>query len=621
MLQNGIKNNKNTLLSSASSSITSNSSSSSSSTSTSTSPYSADKKSEITTSSIVISNNSLMNSLNQSKQSKRYNSPAADSNWSSNISVRSNISTNSDTTNDQTTPFHSVISLNNTRNSITTNYTDTSMSNSNNTNRFNQRKDCKFTLQANSPLLNSNKMSQSSFNINKKTNKLLTVNPNDIKDKDNNLNSDDEDEDDNNNYKMRTNRRNSERTLINESIKDINKIATTKHKVKIERPTTTRSLPTTERSTVIKNKNQNQNQKASTKTPSKPSSSSQFPTIQKTKLDNSFDYSIDSFTTRFEILGNPSNHLKLPPNNSCNTINNNNNTDQLTTLSPSHIKADDFFLFNEDENETNQSNTSLLKEHKLDIKTVNDSIIKTTTTTPPPPPTDSIKNKINNEKLTPQPQPPPQLQLQLQPQISNNYRANFHRITDYLYTGSMSCIKNERKMCRLGIDNIIDMTNMRPDDLNRRTLGKMPCLCVKPHSRLHMAIQIDDTDFKSLFNTFSEINRFIQRARKSSSSSSSSSTQTTTTTSKAQFNILIIGKDSLGQQVVCACAQYLMLEYAMNLQTALNEILQTQHNTEKFQMDKSYTDYLEQFEIYLGQMLNIQLLNSKCFILKNKRAS
>jgi len=46
-------------------------------------------------------------------------------------------------------------------------------------------------------------------------------------------------------------------------------------------------------------------------------------------------------------------------------------------------------------------------------------------------------------------------------------------------------------------------------------------------------------------------------------------------------------------KVICACAQYLMVEYQMNLNQALAYIFQI-HNSYSFQLDDCYFDYLGQ---------------------------
>lgn len=151
----------------------------------------------------------------------------------------------------------------------------------------------------------------------------------------------------------------------------------------------------------------------------------------------------------------------------------------------------------------------------------------------------------------------------------------------------MCCIKNERKMCKYNIEYLIDMTDMRPEDLNRQTLGKLPCLCKIPHSRTTLSVELTDKSFKNLFIAFSEVNKLIQRSKKTNKS------------------VLIFGKEHLSHQVVCACSQYLMVDYQMDMKTALKTILGKDYRLAD--LEKSFINYLEQLEEYLKHLsVNIQ---------------
>jgi len=163
-------------------------------------------------------------------------------------------------------------------------------------------------------------------------------------------------------------------------------------------------------------------------------------------------------------------------------------------------------------------------------------------------------------------------------------KSNFIQITEYLYIGNIGSIKNERKMCKLGIEYLIDMTNMRPDDLNRKTLGKLPCSCKKQHSRFHLAVEIADTSFKTLFKSFLEVNKIIQSSRNS----------------KIERKVLIFGIGLFEQQVICASIQYLMVEYELTFEEGLEAILrQTSAHSPQVKMNKFFVDYLKRFEVYL----------------------
>ncbi len=143
-------------------------------------------------------------------------------------------------------------------------------------------------------------------------------------------------------------------------------------------------------------------------------------------------------------------------------------------------------------------------------------------------------------------------------------------------------------MCRLGIEYLIDMSNMRPDDLNRQTLGKLPCLCKQQHSRLYLSVQISDTSFKSLFAAFSEVNKFIQRAKRSTDH---------------RNKVLVFGKESLSQPVICACLQYLMVDYQMGLSQALHIIFKNSNQgSVSFRLEACYQTYLEQLQNYLRHL-------------------
>lgn len=79
--------------------------------------------------------------------------------------------------------------------------------------------------------------------------------------------------------------------------------------------------------------------------------------------------------------------------------------------------------------------------------------------------------------------------------ISNNQLV---KISDWVYCGNLNSVKNERALCHLGIEYVIDMSNLRPDDLSRaQTLGRLPCTCKRQqHSRFYLTIELRETSFK-----------------------------------------------------------------------------------------------------------------------------
>ena len=66
-------------------------------------------------------------------------------------------------------------------------------------------------------------------------------------------------------------------------------------------------------------------------------------------------------------------------------------------------------------------------------------------------------------------------------------------LTDDIFLGSMRALQNERQLCRLSIDYLIDATNMRPDELARKAnIGaRLPCQCIHPHSRCTLTLEFD----------------------------------------------------------------------------------------------------------------------------------
>ncbi len=189
----------------------------------------------------------------------------------------------------------------------------------------------------------------------------------------------------------------------------------------------------------------------------------------------------------------------------------------------------------------------------------------------------------------------------------NNYdfdkNQNFISITENLYIGNVSVIKNERRMCRLNIEYLIDMTNMRPDDLNRQTLGKLPCLCKLQHSRLYLTVELVDSNYKTLFNSYAEINKYIEKARKTNK------------------KVLIFAKDIFQQHLITALAQYLMLDYEMNLDNALNTISKRINDSSVY-VGKSFLDYLKNFESYLQHLsINLYGTNDKNVVCEKSLSS
>ncbi|CAF5038395.1 unnamed protein product, partial [Rotaria sp. Silwood1] len=87
-------------------------------------------------------------------------------------------------------------------------------------------------------------------------------------------------------------------------------------------------------------------------------------------------------------------------------------------------------------------------------------------------------------------------------------------LTHDILLGSIRALQNERQLCKLSIDYLIDATNMRPDELARKANvgARLQCHCGHTHSRCTLTLEFD------------------QLFLPTTSSSSSLTTITTTTT-------------------------------------------------------------------------------------------
>ena len=301
---------------------------------------------------------------------------------------------------------------------------------------------------------------------------------------------------------------------------------------------------------------------------------------QNSKIDTLRGFTtVTLFTTKFECIGQnkagSDTSIKNIPDaiqirsKSVTNLSERNNSN---ILSQNQIKTivNNKILNDMRKNEINRDKNSYEKNKKSLEKNKNSSIGCQNNEYPNSPGSSYNNNKNNNKNNN-----------------DSDKSQNFISITENLYVGNIGVIKNERRMCRLNIEYLIDMTNMRPDDLNRQTLGKLPCLCKLQHSRLYLTVELVDTNYKTLFNSYAEINKYIEKAKKSNK------------------RVLIFGKDIFQQHLITALAQYLMLDYEMNLDNALNTISK-RIDESTVHIGKSFLDYLKNFESYL-QHLSINL--------------
>src|SRR5271156_1432343 len=66
-------------------------------------------------------------------------------------------------------------------------------------------------------------------------------------------------------------------------------------------------------------------------------------------------------------------------------------------------------------------------------------------------------------------------------------------LTDDVLLGSIRALQNERQLCKLSVDYLIDASNMRPDELARKANvgARLPCQCGHTHSRCTLTLEFD----------------------------------------------------------------------------------------------------------------------------------
>ncbi|CAF0749551.1 unnamed protein product [Adineta ricciae] len=184
-------------------------------------------------------------------------------------------------------------------------------------------------------------------------------------------------------------------------------------------------------------------------------------------------------------------------------------------------------------------------------------------------------------------------------------------LTDDVLLGSIRALQNERQLCKLSIDYIIDASNMRPDELARKANvgARLPCQCGHTHSRCTLTLEFDQPCVASsssvtsadskilsggkirelsrahLGQLFDAVNRFILKSQ------------------QEDKRVLIYGFELTPNSPLAVIAiQYLML---INDQITLTEAIHTVHRLfpvipkqhQQFPtMDKRFQDYLKQLE-------------------------
>lgn len=185
-------------------------------------------------------------------------------------------------------------------------------------------------------------------------------------------------------------------------------------------------------------------------------------------------------------------------------------------------------------------------------------------------------------------------------------------LTDVVLLGSIRALQNERQLCKLSVDYLIDATNMRPDELARKAnVGtRLPCHCGHRHSRCTLTLEFNQpytsvnaaTTLPSMEHAsnssktrelnriqlgqlFSAVNRFIAKAQ------------------QEDKRVLIYGFELTTNSPLAVIAiQYLMLtDEQLSLAEATNRIqrlfpiIPLQHQQYPI-MEARFQDYLKQLE-------------------------
>lgn len=90
------------------------------------------------------------------------------------------------------------------------------------------------------------------------------------------------------------------------------------------------------------------------------------------------------------------------------------------------------------------------------------------------------------------------------------------QVVDHLFIGSIEAAFNEPLLCKLGIDSLIDMSNVSNMQVPPEKKMLCPCLCPgeTPHFRSRLILSIADNDKEDIEQYFHEIDRFIEGARR-----------------------------------------------------------------------------------------------------------
>ena len=101
----------------------------------------------------------------------------------------------------------------------------------------------------------------------------------------------------------------------------------------------------------------------------------------------------------------------------------------------------------------------------------------------------------------------------------NMYRDDqISQITEYMFVGSIEAAYNERRLCRLDIESLVDISNLNEMQVPAQKKLVCPCLCQIEfkHFRSRLIIAVPDEENDGIDQYFEEVNKFIEGARRCS---------------------------------------------------------------------------------------------------------
>ncbi|XP_046341781.1 uncharacterized protein LOC124122716 [Haliotis rufescens] len=91
----------------------------------------------------------------------------------------------------------------------------------------------------------------------------------------------------------------------------------------------------------------------------------------------------------------------------------------------------------------------------------------------------------------------------------------YSQILEFLYLGSIEAAYNEPLLCKLDVQVLVDLSNVPASQVPTGKKTNCPCPCRKQnHFRSRLNVGVDDIEWENISQHFSDINNFIEGARK-----------------------------------------------------------------------------------------------------------